>query len=124
MDGARGVVSLLQQTVHNSTMVSSKSSNWRKVAIGFTFLVVNVVAKASFREIQVLKELERFNQETGATGGSADDRLSFDITAVKPFVAPATYAQTVDVCVFSYIFGELQLTLWGLAAGRPFREEE
>lgn len=79
-------------------MVSSKSTSWRKVAIGFTFLVVNVVAKASFREIQVLKELERFNQDTGAAGGNANDRLSFTMTAAKPFVAPATYAQSVEVC--------------------------
>lgn len=76
-------------------MVSSKSPTWRKVVIGISFLVANVVAKASFREIQVLKELERFNQDTGA---DADDRISFTST-VKPFVVPATYAQTVDVCV-------------------------
>lgn len=82
-------------------MVSSKSTSWRKVAIGFTFLVVNVVAKASFREIQVLKELERFNQETGTTGGNANDRVS--LTAAKPFVAPATYAQSVEVCVYTRV---------------------
>lgn len=77
-------------------MVSSKSSpTWRKVAIGLSFLIVNVVAKASLREIQVLKELERFNQETEMV---AQDSVSF-ASAVKPFVVPATYAQSVDVRV-------------------------
>lgn len=76
-------------------MVSSKSPTWRKVVIGISLLVVNVVAKASFREIQVLKELERFNQDTEEV---ANNRIAFSST-VKPFVVPATYAQTVDVCV-------------------------
>lgn len=78
-------------------MVSSKSSpTWRKVAIGLSFLVVNVIAKASLREIQVLKELERFNEETSGT--AAQDSVSFT-SDVKPFVVPAVYAQSVDVRV-------------------------
>lgn len=83
-------------------MAPLKSSSLCKLAFGISFLIANTFAKISFREIQVKNELERFERESENSEGL------FSITA-EPYIPPAVYLQTVDVC---YIFHLYVGALW------------
>lgn len=81
-------------------MASQNPPSWRKLAIAVGLLLVGgAAAKASFREIQVLRELERFNQETGTGTMAVTVTVENGFSgAAQVFVPPPTYAQSVDVC--------------------------
>lgn len=78
-------------------MPTLKPTHWCKLLLGIILLVANTFAKQSFREIQVLKALEKFNDEhTGSTGGG------LLVPAAGDFVPPAVYSQSVNVCLIFY----------------------